>query len=57
MLEETSNSSEQRPWLGLRSYNEKDQKVFFGRFTESEVLFRQVQREALTVIFGNSGTG
>ena len=45
------------PWLGLISYSEADADVFFGREKEASELFRLVEREVLTVLFGPSGTG
>jgi WD40 repeat protein len=46
-----------QPWLGLTSYRETDTELFFGREKEGEELLRLVRREALTVVFGPSGTG
>jgi len=47
----------QTRWLGLRSYEENDSNLFFGRETEAEQLYRMVRRETLTTIFAPSGTG
>jgi WD40 repeat protein len=47
----------QEPWLGLESYSERDAELFYGREAETDELFRLLRREALTVVFGASGTG
>ena len=44
-------------WLGLRSYEESDTDIFYGRDRDSEKLFRMVRREVLTTVFAPSGTG
>ncbi len=49
--------SREEPWLGLESYREDDQALFFGRGKETEELLRMVRREVLTVLFGPAGTG
>ncbi len=46
-----------QPWLGLLPYTEADQALFFGREDDTAGLLRLVKREALTVLFGRSGTG
>jgi len=45
------------PWPGLAFYTEQDQLSFFGREQESADLFRLLQRDTLTVLFGRSGLG
>src|SRR6476661_1796751 len=45
------------PWLGLESYREEDQAIFFGRTKEAEEVLRMVRREMLTVLFGPAGIG
>lgn len=50
-------SPEASRWLGLRSYEESDSALFFGRDEDSEKLLRMVRREVLTVVFAPSGTG
>jgi len=47
----------EEPWLGLLSYRPQHQSFFFGRTQETEELLRMIRREALTVVFGPSGTG
>src|SRR5260221_3174003 len=47
----------EEPWLGLLSYRPQHQRFFFGRTQETEELLRMIRREALTVVFGPSGTG
>jgi WD40 repeat protein len=49
--------SPEDPWLGLDSYQEQDQYMFFGRRKEAEGLLRMIRSEVLTVLFGPAGTG
>ncbi|HEY0985676.1 MAG TPA: AAA family ATPase, partial [Kofleriaceae bacterium] len=51
------SGDDDRPYLGLRSYEESDAKRFFGREEQVEELVRMVRRRALTVLFGVSGIG
>jgi len=44
-------------WLGLRSYEEQDASLFYGRQAEVEKLFRMIRRNILTTVFAPSGTG
>ncbi|WP_339743718.1 transporter substrate-binding domain-containing protein [uncultured Rubinisphaera sp.] len=44
-------------WLGLRSYEEQDASLFYGRTAEINKLFRMIRRDVLTTIFAPSGTG
>ena len=46
-----------QPWKGLDFYTEGDTDLFFGREAEELEMLRFVRREALTVLFGRSGTG
>src|SRR5438552_5608363 len=45
------------PWPGLTSFTEETRGLFFGRDKETDELSRLVRREALTVLFGQSGLG
>ncbi|MBK7109489.1 MAG: hypothetical protein IPH61_10285 [Bacteroidetes bacterium] len=47
----------QRPFLGLRSFDEKNKSQFGGRDTEIKDLFNLVDIHGLTIIFGESGIG
>jgi hypothetical protein len=47
----------QNPWLGLASFTEETRTFFHGRDDEVAELARQVRRELLTVLFGQSGLG
>ncbi len=47
----------QNPWPGLISYTEEQAHLFFGREAETGELFRLIQRDTLTVLFGRSGLG
>jgi len=47
----------QRPFLGLRSFEEKHKSQFGGRDAEIKELFGQDENHGLTVVFGKSGIG
>ena len=47
----------ERPWLGLRSFDESTRAYFFGRDAEIRDLFERVEHRPLTVLFGQSGLG
>lgn len=48
---------DENPWPGLLPFGEADWKYFHGRDFEIEMLYRKVQRERLTILFGLSGLG
>ncbi len=47
----------EHPWPGLLSFPEEAHPFFHGRERESEALLRMIQRETLTVLYGQSGLG
>lgn len=47
----------QRPFLGLRSFEENNKAQFGGRDEEIQELFDLVDTSSLTVVFGKSGIG
>lgn len=47
----------QRPFQGLRSYEEKNKTQFGGRDAEISELFNLVETNRLTIVFGKSGIG
>ena len=49
--------NDDNPWPGLLPFREADWKYFHGREFESEMLYRRVERERLTVLFAPSGLG
>ena len=60
LLKLTRNSEDadtQRPFQGLRSYEEKNKAQFGGRDTEIGELFNLVESSRLTIVFGKSGIG
>ncbi|HEV8273771.1 MAG TPA: hypothetical protein VGQ04_20805 [Chitinophagaceae bacterium] len=60
VLKQNQNTEEldvQRPFQGLRSYEEKNKTQFGGRDSEIEELFSLVETNRLTVVFGKSGIG
>ena len=54
---EQSTIDQQHPWLGLASFTEETRQYFYGREEEVAELGRRVQRQLLTVLFGQSGLG
>ena len=46
-----------RPWPGLLPFPEEARAFFHGRDSEAEELIRLIEREPLTVLFGQSGLG
>lgn len=56
-MDASKTGPNRRRWLGLRSYEETDHSLFFGRDQDSEALLRMVRREVLTTVFAPSGTG
>jgi tetratricopeptide (TPR) repeat protein len=47
----------ERPWPGLLPFTEDARMYFHGREAETDDLFRLIEREPLTVLFGQSGLG
>jgi|GEM_PF-3647103 len=45
------------PFIGARSYEEQDKKVFFGRDQEASDLFQLVKINIFTLLYGKSGLG
>jgi len=52
-----STNDQQRPFLGLRSFEEGNKGQFGGRDDEINELFEQIEDNGLTVVFGKSGIG
>jgi hypothetical protein len=46
-----------RPWPGLLPFTEDSRMFFHGRESETDDLFRLIERDPLTVLFGQSGLG
>src|SRR5438046_1486847 len=42
---------------GLRAFEKKDAKLFFGRDTETKELMNTIVADRTTILFGDSGTG
>ncbi len=53
----TEQMDVQRPFQGLRSYEEKNKTQFGGRDVEIRELFNLVETNRLTIVFGKSGIG
>ena len=47
----------ERPFLGLRSFEESNKSQFGGRDEEIQELFNLIDGDVLTVVFGKSGIG
>ncbi len=47
----------ERPWPGLLPFTEDARMFFHGRESETDDLFRLIERDPLTVLFGQSGLG
>lgn len=45
------------PYLGLKSYNEADKALFFGREALADQLTGEITRRPLTIVLGASGAG
>ncbi len=56
MIEHPTIDAE-RPWPGLLPFGEDSRMFFHGREAETDELFRLIEREPLTVLFGQSGLG
>ena len=56
MIEHPTIDAE-RPWPGLLPFTEDARMFFHGREAETDELFRLIEREPLTVLFGQSGLG
>jgi hypothetical protein len=55
--QKTEQMDIQRPFQGLRSYEEKNKAQFGGRDSEIRELFTLVEVNRLTIVFGKSGIG
>ena len=55
--QKTEQMDVQRPFQGLRSYEEKNKAQFGGRDSEIRELFTLVEVNRLTIVFGKSGIG
>jgi formylglycine-generating enzyme required for sulfatase activity len=56
-IPESGGLNDENPWPGLLPFREADWKYFHGRDFETDLLYRKVERERLTVLFGLSGLG
>ena len=52
-----TDSINTNPWLGLTSYEFEDSYKFFGRSAETDQLAETIKNNAVTVIYGLSGSG
>ncbi len=56
-IEKETTSINQRPFLGLRSYDENNKSQFGGRDKEINDLYDRIENRGLTIVFGKSGIG
>ena len=49
--------NDEHPYLGLKAFNEDLRTYFYGRAKETQDLFRLVEKNVSTVLFGKSGLG
>src|SRR5680860_1393406 len=56
-IKKSHTISDQRPFLGLRPFEEKNKSQFGGRDKEIRELFGLIENRGLTVVFGKSGIG
>lgn len=54
---ETLDNTSEPSFIGLQSYDENQSKFFFGRDEEISEVATLVKSNALTIVFGKSGTG
>ena len=47
----------QSRYVGARPFETEQQVIFKGRQADTEAIFRLLQLENLTVLYGQSGTG
>ncbi len=50
-------TADNNPWRGLKSYDERHRKLFFGREDEIDALEGLVANQPFTAVLGASGTG
>ena len=50
-------TDQSRPFMGLRSFEEKNKSQFGGRNEEINLLCRYVEDNNLTLVYGTSGIG
>ncbi|MGI9288941.1 MAG: hypothetical protein ACR2P1_26425 [Pseudomonadales bacterium] len=55
--DQASSLDRSNPFVGLRSFEERDAEFFLGRHSETDDLFRRVCNNKTTICFGRSGLG
>lgn len=56
-VQEPQVPDEACPWVGLRAFNEKQARFFYGRDEETQALVERLEREKIIAIVGSSGRG
>jgi energy-coupling factor transporter ATP-binding protein EcfA2 len=57
MARPVTGLSEARPFAGLRAFDLRDAKFFFGRSDQMAALYRLVDRNRFVAVIGSSGSG
>ena len=57
MTRPTTGLSKARPFAGLRAFDLRDWKFFFGRDDQKAALYRLVDRNRFVAVIGSSGSG
>jgi tetratricopeptide (TPR) repeat protein len=57
MVRPATGLSEARPFAGLRAFDIRDSKFFFGRSDQMAALYRLVDRNRFVAVIGSSGSG
>ena len=56
-LERASVRERPQPFKFLDPYGPEDRAIFFGRESETAILYAQFYKSRLTLVYGESGTG
>jgi WD40 repeat protein len=54
---QTAGLDAENPWPGLMAFSREASDFFFGRREDTHAILRLLQRDTLTVLFGQSGLG
>ncbi|MEP6912532.1 MAG: winged helix-turn-helix domain-containing protein [bacterium] len=57
VLDKSSISDEECPWVGLGAFDESQAEYFFGRNEEIKILSDRLMKERFIAIIGSSGRG
>jgi ABC-type phosphate transport system ATPase subunit len=57
MVRVATGLSKARPFAGLRAFDLRDAKFFFGRDDQMAAMYRLVDRNRFVAVIGSSGSG